>query len=90
VEIGFSVNGQPLATRSITISEQAIQTVTVPSTPNANGLHSLSAVIDPRHRLTERDRIDNTGVLDVAVAARPAQTVDHRVSRATNRHPELE
>lgn len=79
-EISFFVNGQPLATRSITIREQAIQTVTVPWTPDSIGLHSISAVIDPRRLLTERDRTDNTAVIEIVVAGRPAQTADLAVT----------
>lgn len=80
VEIVFSVNGQPLATHYITINAQAIQTVTAPWTPRATGVHSLSAVVDPRRLLTELDRIDNAAYLDVVVAGRPAAGADLAVA----------
>jgi len=80
VEIAFFVNGQPVATRYITINTQAIQTVTVPWIPKANGLHALSAVVDPRRVLTERDRIDNAADLDVVVAGRPPAAADLAVA----------
>jgi CARDB len=80
VEVVFFASGQLLKRRYITIGAQAIETVTVTWTPKAAGSQTLSAIVDPHHVLTERDRLDNAITLDVAVAVRPPAAADFAVS----------
>jgi hypothetical protein len=71
VYIAFFENGKPLASRNVRIAAQMIEAVTAPWVPRAGGVRRLSAILDPRHTLTERDRADNAVSLDVVVARRP-------------------
>jgi photosystem II stability/assembly factor-like uncharacterized protein len=80
VEIVFFASGELLGRRYITIGAQAIETITLAWTPKSTGSQTLSAIVDPRHVLTERDRMDNTIALDVVVAARPPAAADFVVS----------
>ncbi|HET7287567.1 MAG TPA: CARDB domain-containing protein, partial [Pyrinomonadaceae bacterium] len=80
VEIAFFVKGRLLTTLNINMGEQSIQTATVPWTPSASGLYTLSAVVDPRYVLTEQDRVDNAATLDVVVASRPPRAAEFAVS----------
>lgn len=79
VEVAFFANGQPLETRYVTIPGQAIETVTVPWKLKSAGSQTVSAIVDPRHLLTERDRLDNAVALDVVVTARPPRAADFAV-----------
>ena len=75
-QISFFVNGQPLATHSLKFGGKAVHIVMAPWTPNGTGLHSISAVVEPKTPLFERDRLDNTAVTEVAVARRPPPAAD--------------
>jgi photosystem II stability/assembly factor-like uncharacterized protein len=79
VEVLFFADGQLIARRYVTVAAQAVETVTATWTPKTPGAHKLSAIVDPRHVLTERDRTDNIAVRDVAVAARPSTAADFAV-----------
>lgn len=71
VEVRFVADAQVLATRTVELAAQAVQTITVPWTPSKPGLSALSAAIDPEGRHTELERGDNALAIDVPVVARP-------------------
>jgi CARDB/Sortilin, neurotensin receptor 3, len=75
-QISFLADGQPFATHPLMVVEQTVQTVTLSWTPTTSGLHSISAIVDPKYVLIERDRLDNTAVREVVVAQRPPQGAD--------------
>jgi hypothetical protein len=79
VEIVFLVDGKPIDRRSVTIAEHATQTVVIPWTAEGTGAHTLSAVVDPQHALTERDRADSSADVEVVVAKAPPRAVDFAI-----------
>ncbi len=79
VEVVFFASGRLLARRYVTIGPQVIKSMRVTWTPKSAGARTLSAIVDPRHVLTERDRLDNAIAVEVAVAARPPAAADFAV-----------
>jgi hypothetical protein len=75
VEVAVYAGRQLLQTRTVNVAPSSATTLSVAWTPAA-GVQTLSAIIDPRQRLTERDRLDNTITADVAVAAAPPAGAD--------------
>jgi photosystem II stability/assembly factor-like uncharacterized protein len=79
VEVVFFADGRVLARRFVRVAALTTATVRVNWTPRSAGVHKLSAIVDPRHVLTERDRTDNVIVRDVTAAPRPPAAVDFAV-----------
>lgn len=80
VEVSFFVGGRPLETRTVMIAANREETISVPWTPPRAAAQVVSAIVDPRHLLTELDRVDNVIAVDVVVAARPPSDADFAVS----------
>ncbi len=80
VEVAFFANGQPLGIRYVSVAAQSVEPVTVTWTPASTGVQAVSAIVDPRQVLTERDRLDNALTVEVVVADRPPAAADFAVS----------
>jgi hypothetical protein len=76
VEVAFYAGRRVLAARTVSVDAQRQKTVTIPWKPSAAGAQTISALIDPHGRLTERDRSDNTITREVVVAPRPPHDSD--------------
>ena len=76
VEVTLLANGEPVVTHTITIAPQSSATLMIPWSAKSEGTYTLSAIVDPRQALTERDRYDNATTLDVVVSAAPAVEAD--------------
>ena len=79
VQVFFFAAGKRIGTATVTIGAYAVAPVSVPWTPSAAGTQTLSAIVDPRQVLTERDRSDNSTTIDVAVAPPPPKEADFAV-----------
>jgi hypothetical protein len=80
VEVSFFVGGRALQSRTVVIAAQSDETISVPWTPKSPAAQVVSALVDPRQRLTELDRVDNAIAVDVVVADRPPPGADFVVS----------
>ncbi|MEA2490351.1 MAG: hypothetical protein QOH21_2143, partial [Acidobacteriota bacterium] len=80
VEVVFYANGDILDSRTVTIGMPGMVTVSVPWMAKSAGTTTLVAKIDPRQQLLERDRYDNTYVLDVVASEAPPVEADFAVT----------